>query len=72
MCIIVSSYQHGDEHQFQILSCALYTTFTVIKLDLVIQTLLLDYLYSCPGETNERRNCVHLVFYIEVNTFENF
>ena len=32
MSIIVSSYQHCDEQQFQTLSCALYTIFSVIKL----------------------------------------
>ena len=37
MSIIVSNYQHCDEQQFQTLSCALYTFFSVTKLDLVIQ-----------------------------------
>ena len=44
MSIILSSYQHCDEQQFQTLSCALYTIFPVIKLDFVIQALLLDYI----------------------------
>ena len=44
MSIILSSYQHCDEQQFQTLSCALYTILTVIKLDLFIQALLLDYI----------------------------
>ena len=37
MSIILSSYQHCDEQQFQTLSCALYTIVPVLKLDLVIQ-----------------------------------
>ena len=44
--IIVSSCQHCDEQQFQTRSCALYTIFPVIKLDLVIQALLLDYILA--------------------------
>ena len=46
MSIILSSYQHCDEQQFQTLSCALYTIFPVIKLDLFIQALLLDYIVT--------------------------
>ena len=46
MSIIVSSYQDCDEQQFQTLSCAFYTSFSVIKLDLVIQTLSLDYIHA--------------------------
>ena len=42
--IILSSYQPCDGQQFQTLSCALYTIFPVIKLDLSIQALLLDYI----------------------------
>ena len=60
MSIILSSYQHCDEQQFQTLSCALYTIFTVIKLDLFIQALLLDYILAL--EKNTRTPCVHLVF----------
>ena len=46
MSIILSSYQHCDEQQFQTLSFALYTIFPVINLDLVIQALLLDYIIA--------------------------
>ena len=46
MSIILSSYQHCDEQQFQTPSCALYTIFPVTKLDLVIQALLLDYIIA--------------------------
>ena len=49
--IIVSSDQHCDEQQFQTLSCALYTIFfSVIKLDLVIQALLLDYILALENK----------------------
>ena len=46
MSIILSSYQHCDEQQFQTLSCALYTIVPVLKLDLVIQALLLEYILA--------------------------
>ena len=46
MSIIVSSYQHCDEQQFQTISLALYTFFSVKKLDLVRQALLLDYILA--------------------------
>ena len=62
MSIILSSYQHCDEQQFQTLSCALYkdyTIFPVLKLDLVIQALLLDYILA--PEKNTLTPCVHLV-----------
>ena len=55
--IIVSSC---DEQQFQTLSCAHYTFFSVIKLDLVIQALLLYYILAL--EKNRRTPRVHLVF----------
>ena len=58
--IILSSYQHCDEQQFQTLSCAFYTIFLVLKLYLVIQALLLDYILA-PAK-NTRTHCVHLVF----------
>ena len=58
--IILSSYQHCDEQQFQTLSCAFYTIFLVLKLDLVIQALLLDYILALAKNT--RTPCVHLVF----------
>ena len=60
MSIILSSYQHCDEQQFQTLSSAPFTIFTVIKLDLFIQALLLDYILAL--EKNTRTPCVHLVF----------
>ena len=44
--ITLSSYQNCDEQQFQTLSCAFYTIFPVLKLDLVIQALLLDYILA--------------------------
>ena len=46
MSIILPSYQRCDEQQFQRLSCALYKTFSIIKLDLFIQALLLDYILA--------------------------
>ena len=44
--IILSSYQHYDEQQFRTLLCALYTMFPMLKLDLVIQAMLLDYIVA--------------------------
>ena len=61
MSTIVSSCQHCDEQQFQTLSCALYTSFSVTKLDLVIQALLLDYILALGKNTRTPR--VHLVLY---------
>ena len=58
--IILSSYQHCDEQQFQTLSCAFYTIFLVLKLDLVIQALLPDYILALAKNT--RTPCVHLAF----------
>ena len=58
--IILSSYQHCDEQQFQTLSCALYRIVPVLKLNLVIQALLLEYILAL--EKNTRTACVHLVF----------
>ena len=46
----MEGYQHCDEQQLQTLSCALYTIFPALKLDLVIQALLLDYISSCSGK----------------------
>ena len=60
MSIIVSNYQHCDEQQFQTLSFALYTFFSVTKLDLVIQALLLDYILALGNNT--LTPSVHLVF----------
>ena len=70
MSIILSSYQHYDEQQFQTLSCALYTYFTVIKLDLFIQALLLDYILALEKKYTYawRASC----YYIETNIFEHF
>ena len=70
MSIILSSYQHYDEQQFQTFSSALYTIFPVSKLDLVIQALLPDYILAL--EKNTRTPCVHLVFHKEINIFEHF
>ena len=60
MSIIVSSYQYCNEQQFQTLSCALYTISSVIKLDLVLQALLLDYVLALEKKSPTPR--VHLVF----------
>ena len=70
MSIILYSYQHCDKQQFQTLSCALYTIFPVIKLDVVIQALLLDYILAM-----EKKYAYALCascFYIETNIFEIF
>ena len=69
MSIILSSYQHCDEQQFQTLSCELYTIFPVLKLDLVIQALLLDYILAL--KKNAYALCASC-FYIEINIFEHF
>ena len=58
MSIIVFSYQHCDEQQFQTLPCALYTIFSVIKLDLVIQALLLDYILALEKKIRVRLACI--------------
>ena len=69
MSNILSSYQHCDEQQFQTLSCALYTLVPVLKLDLVIQVLLLDYLLALEKYAYAlRASCFH----IEINIFEHF
>ena len=70
MSIIVSNYQRCDEQHFQTLSCALYTLFSVTKLDLVIQALLLDYILALGKKYAyaKRASC----FYIEINIFEHF
>ena len=70
LSIILSSYQHCDEQQFQTLSCELYTIFPVVKLDLVIQALLLDYILALEKKYAYalRASC----FYIEINNFEHF
>ena len=58
MSIILSNYQHCDKQQFQTLSCALYTICPVLKLDLVIQALLLDYILALEKMWKK----MHLVF----------
>ena len=67
-CPVINIY--CDEQQFQTLSCALYTIFTVIKLDLFIQALLLDYILALEKKYAYalRASC----FYIETNIFEHF
>ena len=57
MSIILSSYQHCDEQQFQTHSCALYTIVPALKLDLVIQSLLLDYIIAL-GKIRVRLACI--------------
>ena len=59
MSIIVSSCQHCDEQQFQTLSCAHYTIFPVVKLELFIRALLLDRILDLEKTTRTAR--VHLV-----------
>ena len=58
MSITLSSYQHCNEQQFQTISCALYTIFTVIKLDLFIQALLLDYILALEKKIRVRLACI--------------
>ena len=60
MSIIVSSYQHYDEQQFQILSCALYTIFFSNKVRFS-HTSTVTRLHFCY-EKNTRTPRVHLVF----------
>ena len=43
MSMIVSSCQHCDEQQFQLLSCVHYSIFSVVKLDLFIRALKRDH-----------------------------
>ena len=59
--MIVSSCQHCDEQQFQILSCVYTTRFLlyVVKLDLFMRALLLDHILAL--ENNTRMPHVHLV-----------
>ena len=66
--IILSSYQHCDEQQFQTLSCAFFTIFPVLKLDLVTQALLPDYILALARNTSTP--CVHL-FFIQKSIFFN-
>ena len=57
-------------NNFQTLSCALYTMFPVLKLDLVIQALFLDYNLALEKKYvyGLRASC----FYIEIIIFEHF
>ena len=74
MPIILPSYQYCDEQQFQTLSCAHYTIFPVdlIKLDLVIQALLLDYILGLK-KIHVRLACILFLYTcIEINIFEHF
>ena len=57
--IIVSNCQHCDEQQFQTLSCAHCTIFSVVKSDLCIRALLLDRIIVLEKTTRTPR--VHLV-----------
>ena len=68
--IILSGYQHSNEQQFQTLSCALYTIFPVLKLNLVIQALLLDYILALENKYSYalRASC----FFIGINILEHF
>ena len=70
MSIILSSYQHCDEQQFQTLSCELNTIFPVLKLDLVLQALLIDYIIALGKKYAYalRASCFHK----EINILEHF
>ena len=72
MSILVSSYQHCDEQQFQTLSCALYTIVFSNKARFShTSTVTVTRLHSCPGKKYEcasRASCFHL----EINIFEHF
>ena len=61
MSIILSSYQHCYEQQFQTLSCALYTIVPVLKLDLVIQALLLECILALE-KTRVRLACILFLY----------
>ena len=71
MFIIVSSYQHCDEQQFQTLARALYTIFFSNKARFS-HTSTVTRLHPCSGKKNTRTHRVHLVFfYIEINIFKH-
>ena len=63
MSLIVSNCQHCDE-QFQTLSCVHFMIFSVIKLDLFIRALLLDWIHAMEKNTRTRR--VHLVYFMYI------
>ena len=69
MSIIVFSCQNCDEQQFQTPSCALHTFFSVIKLNLVIQALLLDYILPHGKKifVDLRRACILFFLNMEIN-----
>ena len=70
MPIIVSSYQHCYEQQFQTLLCALYAfLFSVILLDLVIQALLVDYILALEKNVHASSGSC---FHIEINILSIF
>ena len=73
MSIIVSSYQHCDEQQFQTLSGALYTFVfsNKARFSSHTSTVTVTRLHSCSGKKYayaSRRSCFH----IEINIFEHF
>ena len=59
MLLIVSSCQHCNEQQFQLLSCVHYTIFSVVKLDLFVRALTRDHILALEKTTRTPR--VHLV-----------
>ena len=70
--IVYSVYQHCDEQQFQTLSCALDTFFSVTKPDLVIQLALavtIDYILAMEKKYayTSHASCI----YIKINIFEH-
>ena len=70
MSIIVYSYQHCDEQQFQTRSCALHKFFFSNKARFS-HTSGITKLHSCSGKKYAytlRASC----FYIEINIFEYF
>ena len=68
MFIIVSSYQHCDEQQFQTLGRALYTIFFSNKARFShTYALSLDYILAL-GKKYAYASCF---FYIEINIFEH-
>ena len=72
MSIIVSSYQHCDEQQFQTLSCALYTFVFSNKARFShTSSVTVTRLHSCSGKKYEyasRASCFH----IEINSLNIF
>ena len=56
MSIIVSIVNFCSESQFQTLLCVHYTIFSVVKLDLLIRSLLLDRILALE-KTTRTRSC---------------